>query len=311
MLRWLIVVALSAGAVAHAQKPPAPAPAEDPALAEAKVHFQQGVALFNDENFSAALAEFETAYRLRPSPGVLYNIGLTQKRLFRYGEAIDALERFIKESTDLPAERRAEAEQLIAEMRALMAEVTVHVEPAGAQILLDGRTVGTAPLDKPLGIAAGGHVLEATAEGHKPVRRELMVSAGVPVRLDLRLEAIPKTGKARIVASQPMAEVMVDGRSLGAAPVDVELGPGGHTLEVVAPGYVPYRSELVVAAGQVRTVEVALELPPRQTPVYKKWYLWTPIAVGVAAGLGLGLGLGLTPQPPLEGTLSPGVGRVN
>jgi hypothetical protein len=33
--------------------------------------------------------------------------------------------------------------------------------------------------------------------------------------------------------------------------------------------------------------------PPPKTPVYKRWYLWTPIVIG-AVGLGVGLGLGLT-----------------
>jgi hypothetical protein len=34
--------------------------------------------------------------------------------------------------------------------------------------------------------------------------------------------------------------------------------------------------------------------PHTDTPVYKKWWLWTIVGVGVAAGVGVGLGLGLT-----------------
>jgi hypothetical protein len=291
--------------------PPPQAGGDEAALNEAKIHFQQGVALFNDGNFNAALAEFEQTYRLRKSPGVLYNIGLTQKALFRYADAIESLQRYVAETPNMPPERKAEVEQLTSEMRALLADVTVNVEPAGATVMVDGRTMGTAPLPKALGIAAGNHVLEVVADGYKPTRRELMISAGVPLALNVKLEMIPRTGKVRITASQPLATVIIDGKNYGYAPADVELGAGGHALEVVAPKYAPGRQELVIAAGQTRTVNVQLELPPKKAPLYTKWYLWTPIAAVLAgAAIGLGVGLG-TRQDPLTGTLDPGLGGVN
>jgi cell division septation protein DedD len=40
--------------------------------------------------------------------------------------------------------------------------------------------------------------------------------------------------------------------------------------------------------------EVIVSAPPPRKPIYKRWYLWTPIAIVVAAGIGVGLGLGLT-----------------
>ena len=45
-------------------------------------------AVYNDGDYNTALSEFEAAYKAHPSPGVLYNVGLTQKALFRYPEAI-------------------------------------------------------------------------------------------------------------------------------------------------------------------------------------------------------------------------------
>ena len=96
VLVLLLAPSLSLAQPAPAPAPPAPAPpaAPDPAvLEEAKRHFAQGVALYNDGNYNAALAEFEAAYRVRPSPGVLDNIGLTQKGLVRYNDAIASLGR--------------------------------------------------------------------------------------------------------------------------------------------------------------------------------------------------------------------------
>jgi hypothetical protein len=301
----LIVLPLSASA----QSPPPHAAAEDPALGEAKVHFQQGVALFNDGNFNAALAEFEAAYKIRRSPGVLYNIGLTQKALFRYSEAIASLEKYKAEETKITPERRAEVDQLIVEMRALLADVTMNIEPQGASVLVDGRTMGQAPLGKPLGIAAGSHVVEVVLDGYKPARKELMVSAGVPLTLNFKLELIPKTGKVRVTTMPLLASVKIDNKDLGPAPIDAELALGGHTLEVTAPKFLLHRSELVVAAGQLRTVDVVLDPVPK-SKVYTKWYFWTPLILGLA-GVGVGLGLGLSREGPLVGTLGTGVGQVN
>jgi tetratricopeptide (TPR) repeat protein len=285
---------------------PAPAP-DDPAVAEAKRHFQQAVALYNDGNYSAALAEFEAAQKAHPAPAVLYNIGLTQKALFRYTEAITSLESYLKAEQKLAPEQRKAAEGVIAEMKALLADVTFTIEPAGAQVTVDGRAVGQAPL-APQGIAAGNHTIEVTLEGYKPQKRDLLVTAGVPLALSFKLAIIPKTGKVHIDASQPKALVRVDGQSYGFAPVDVELAGGGHQLEISAPKYNVYTSELVVTAGLARSVDATLT---RTSHVYEKWYFWTPLAA-VAAGAAVGLGVGLTSREgPITGTLNPGAGKVN
>jgi hypothetical protein len=311
MRRIVVLSALCLSAVVRAQTPPPSPPAvQEDELARAKVHFQQGVALYNDGNFGAALAEFDEAYRLHPTPGVLYNIGLTQKSLFRYSEAIDSLERYLRDSTGLAPERRAEVQQLVNEMKALLADVTVEVTPPGANITVDGRTAGQAPLAKPLGLAAGSHTIEASADGFQSLKKELLVTAGVAVAVKLALVAIPKSGKVHITATAPDAMVFIDGKPFGMAPVDAELAAGGHTLEVTSPRHDPSRQELVIAAGQARDVPVTLTAIIPKKRWYEQWYVWTPIAA-VVAGTAIGLGVGLgTRQSPVEGTLAPGVGGV-
>ena len=65
-------------------------------------------------------------------------------------------------------------------------------------------------LPQTYGIAAGNHNLEVSADGYKPQKKEILVSAGQPLTLNFKLEIIPKTGKAHITANQPLSEVRID-----------------------------------------------------------------------------------------------------
>jgi hypothetical protein len=307
----MAVLLVATHGAARAADPPDAGVAEEAPLAEAKHHFQQAVALYNDGNFSAALAEFEATYAAHPTAGVLYNIGLTQKALFRYDDAIHSLLHYLAAAGQLPPERKHEVEQLIAEMRALMADVDLVGLPPGTTVMIDGRTLGTTPLPTQ-SVAAGNHTVEAMADGYVPLKKDITVVAGSPLKLKLALKAIPKTGRVRISVFQKNAHISVDGKLQQAPPIDLELGLGGHQLEVSAPGWATQRTELVVAGGQNRNLDVYLEKPPHRTRVYEKWWFWTlgVIVVGGAA-TAIALPLATTTQPPLQGTLMPFVNKVN
>jgi hypothetical protein len=268
--------------------PPTDAPVSAAKLGEARLHFQQGVALYKDQNFDAALAEFEGAYAISSEPVVLYDLGLTQKALFRYGEAIETLEKYLADSAahgqPVAKARRAEVEKSVAEMKSLLADVTLVVKPPEAAVLVDGRAV-TLGIEGVVKLAAGSHVIEASAPDHVADRRTLTVVAGTPQTVTLTLAPVPRTGHARVQATQLGARVAIDGKDVGPAPVEAELLAGGHTVDVTAPGFAPNRLELVVAVGQSRTVTVTLE-PPRApastTPaVFHRWWFWAAVG-GVA-----------------------------
>jgi hypothetical protein len=276
--------------------PPAAPPSTTPTrtkaeLAEARTHFKRGVNLFEDHDYNGALAEFESAYKLSREPVALYNVGLAQRALFRYVDAIDTLSRYLNNTAMDPkvtARKRAEIETNIHEMRALLAEVLI-VAPANAKdvhLSIDTHEV-TAPLGTPVLLSAGHHVIEASATDYQPARKELEIVAGQNQRVQLAMVEIPKTGTAKVDASVPGTRIRIDGRDVGAVPLTTTLPFGGHQLEAAATGYQIQRSELVIAAGQDRQVYLTLELPPPppSSPVYRKWWFWTAVgAVAVAGG---------------------------
>jgi len=305
MIGRVVIALIVIAATAHAQRPsgkPAATPlhAPDPV----KVHLDQGVALFNDGNYSAALAEFEAAYELDPAPYILNNIGLAQKGLFRYQDAIATLQKFLAASPTLTAEQRKQTERIIAEMQALLSQVTLDVAPAGAQIALDGHPLGTAPLAAPVQVAAGSHTVDVALDGYSSVHREISVAAATPLTVSVALTAVRKVGTVH-VTTVPQGAIVVDGKPLGLGDVRAQLEAGGHTLDVSAPGFEHHREELMLGADQDRLIAVQLDETPRW---YRHWYVWVPVAVVVAGVATTIIVAETTHEGPLQGTL--GLGKA-
>jgi tetratricopeptide (TPR) repeat protein len=97
----------------------------------AKHHFEQGVRLYKNGDYQAALAEFEASYLLFPHAPTLENIGLVQKALYLYPEAIASLQRYLETAKKITPEKSAQTSAFIDAMRALLAEVTLTITPDG------------------------------------------------------------------------------------------------------------------------------------------------------------------------------------
>lgn len=292
--------------------PTKPAPVKPGSeVEEARTHFQQGVALYQTGDYTAALAELEASYRLNPQPFVLKNIGLAQKNLFRYSEAIASFERYLAESKTFTAGDPQQTQQLIVEIRALLVDVSVAVTPDGAEIKIDGRVAGTSPLPRVLQMGTGDHTIEVTAEGHKPHNRHFTVKTGAANELDIKLDPIVTMGKVRIASTVPRSTVSVDGKPVGVTPLEVELEQGGHTVELSAPKHKPGRTDIMVTAGQTQEVTVPLDrdIPPKK-PWYMNRYVWAGAAAVVVGGILIGVTTGGGSEDPVKGTLGTGASGV-
>jgi hypothetical protein len=272
--------------IASAEEP------SDKAKEEAAMRFERGIKLYEAQDYAAALAEFEAAYRLVPRYQVLFNVGVTQKRLFRYNDAVRALRRYLDEGKDkVPADRREQVEKELAEIRALVAEVTVKVDGLPALVDVDGRTMGESPMSGPLLLAAGHHTVRATREGYDEAKKEIDVISGekVEVSLSPKLKTrAPTTAKLTLNSHPAGAEMTIDGKLIGLGPWTGTLQPGGHEVRATLKGYEKAKQEVVLIAGQERAITVELSPPPKW---YKRWYTWViPIVLigGAVAGGVLG-----------------------
>ena len=271
----VIALALLVPAIGRAQSPDA--------VEEASRRFQNGVADFDAGDFRAASAEFERAYELTKRWEVLFNIGVSEKKLFRYREAIDALDRYLREGgSAVPADRRADVIAAEAEIRGLVAEVTVIVEGEPAKIEVDGLVQGATPLAGSLLLTSGHHEI-AARRGDAIAKQEIDVQSGNQVEVRL-VPIAPPTTAHLTVRSHPLgASLTLDDHPLGLAPWVGDVDKGGHTLGATLAGRNRVRQEITVDAGQNR--DYLLELPEPAHPWYKHWYVLAALGAIVVGGV--------------------------
>lgn len=272
------------------------------AIAEARAHFDRGLTLLNAQNYEGALAEFERSYALNPRPSVLYNIAVTLQALHRYPEAARALERYLQEATNVQPARRAEIEQVLSQLRSLIARVNITVDPAGATVRVDGTVVGTAPLARPVEVGPGRHVIEAVVQGRPPVQEEFTIASGEERSIHLRVapaEAQPSStsvqpatesapsapsARLRVRVTPPDAVVELDGRPIAVGRV-VETTAGSHSLVVRARGRATWRGIVGLEPDNQREVTVRLVEVSGLPPGFFYAGIATTAALGLAAAV--------------------------
>ncbi|HEX6275451.1 MAG TPA: tetratricopeptide repeat protein, partial [Polyangiaceae bacterium] len=131
LLSALLVLQTLAGSV-HAE--------ERSAKAQAREHFQTGLALVRKGYIEQAVEAFENAYRTSPRYAVLYNLGQAYAMLGRSTEAVQAFERYLNEGGNkIAPARRDEVLDLIEQQKARSGRAEFDIHPAGAETFIDGR----------------------------------------------------------------------------------------------------------------------------------------------------------------------------
>lgn len=165
------------------------ATASSAAVDEAGKRFQNGVSLYRDGSFDAALAEFSRAYELQPDYRVLYNIGQVQAERSDYVAAVTVFRRYLEEgASDIPRQRRSDVESEIARLEGRVATLQIEANVPGAEIWVDGMSQGKLPREKVL-VNAGIRRIAIKKVGFKPAEETLTLTGGETRKLKVSLEA--------------------------------------------------------------------------------------------------------------------------
>jgi tetratricopeptide (TPR) repeat protein len=160
----------------------------DHSVAEARLHFDRGVALYGQGSLDAALAEFTRAHDLTRDYRLLYNIAQVQAERHDYARAIGLLTEYLQRgSSGLSRERRAEVEAELSQMGQRVAELWVTADVAGAEVWVGQHLIGQLPLTSPIRMNAGPSTIRVVKPGYEVIVHELVLAGGDRPRLELRL----------------------------------------------------------------------------------------------------------------------------
>lgn len=144
---------------------------------------------------------------------------------------------------------------LVAPAEAADAILKVRSNVQGAEVMLDGKVLGQAPLTTY--VAPGVHQLRVTADRHDPFVRRIEVGDGKTLEVSATLA--PGRGSAEWVGPAG-ARLYVDGQPRGLLPTRLpDLAVGTHTWRVEAPKYEPAEGSVEFVEGKNYYFDVRLE----------------------------------------------------
>jgi hypothetical protein len=285
---------------AHAQRKHADAGAEVPKTEASQVK-SAADALMDQDRYADALALYERAYELSNDPALLYNQGRAYEALGDYPAALSKLDLFER---DAPAAVRARVpglHDLITDLRGRIATLVVRTNAPGARLLVRQKDEGAVNGEKRLAMRAGTARIEVDAEGYERFSREVELAGGATVEVDARLVS-KKREAVVMVRTSPNADLQLDGKPLGRAPLQIRAAPGAHELVARVDGYHDERVPMTLALGEHRDVDLHM----RSTPgIASKWWFWTGIGVVVLGGAATAYAL-TTEKPHGSGSFNPG-----
>lgn len=235
----LLLASLILPMPALAQAPASPETRASPeALKEGREHFTRGLVLYREGNFGGAQAEFQRAYDTAPSFRILFNLGQATFELGDYAGAMTAFERYLGEGGDkVPAARRAEVVKSLHDLEGRIGRVDLSTNVPGAEVSVDGVSVGTTPLSGPVSVSVGRRSITASLAGRVPVTKTIDVAGGDRTGLTFELlapepapAALPPAAPAPVVAPEPVGPEPVrpePARRRSMTPVWVGVGTTG------------------------------------------------------------------------------------
>jgi PEGA domain len=201
-----------------------------------------GVHLMDQGDDKGALAKFEEAFRLFPSPKILFNMGRAHFALHEEVEALTAFERFLDESPYAPKESREEAERVITQLRPRLSYLDLQVDDNDSKISVDGREVGTAPLARPVIVTPGPHEVRVEKTGLVSSTQTVSPVPGQKLRMVVRLSAAVETAPPPVTAAaSPTGPALAAASPAGSSNVTVVVNaapsaeaPQGHSWHTTA-----------------------------------------------------------------------------
>ncbi|HYP90726.1 MAG TPA: PEGA domain-containing protein [Polyangiaceae bacterium] len=247
-----------------------PAPVDK--RAEAERHFQRGLELASQAAWDAALAEFLTSRELFPTRSATRNAAIAQRQLGRHAESYELYQLLLREfSSGIPADQLASIRRELADARAHTAEIVIDSREPGVHVALDGRALGSTPLNGSVRVNAGTHRVRLSKDGFESSEETFTIAIGMKRVVLAQPQALSNTGRLVVQeANGRKLGVFVDGSLVGTTPWSAAVSSGSHIVQLkgddglgTAPGSASVRtSDTLVLSLRAVPLDASLRVEP-------------------------------------------------
>jgi tetratricopeptide (TPR) repeat protein len=195
-----LVALLTSAHAAHAEgagdAKSAPGSGAAKPLERARVRYREGVEAYKEGHFRDAIDLFLEADQLAPSAALSFNIGAAYEKLGEPAAALRWYRDYLRRAPD--ASDRTQVEALVSGFEHTLQsngvqQVTVSSTPPGAELVVDGQSVGVTPFT--VEIAPGSHAVRLLLAGRAPASRTVDLPADHAIDVDVELgpEELPQS----------------------------------------------------------------------------------------------------------------------
>jgi hypothetical protein len=147
-------------------------------------------------NDRAALEELQRAYGIARSPRAAAQLGFAEQALGLWPRAEVHVREALAASGDKWIRKNRETvEQALTTIRTHIGRVQIDGGQPGAQVTVNGESVGSMPLADAVSVTTGPVDIEVRAAGYAPVLKTITVGAGEYARVPFTLERVGQPGR--------------------------------------------------------------------------------------------------------------------
>jgi len=237
---------------------------------------KEGDSKFSARDYAGALKAYRAAHAIMQVPSTGLPLAKAQIEEGQLVEARDTLLQVVRhpKSATEPkafAKAREEAEELSQKLLPRIPSLVIVVMGAPSDavtVTVDGAAIPSAALSAPRKVNPGSHTLTASASGFQTASTTIKVAEGATEKAKLNLvpgkdgpgKAVPTApvkggGKIRVESATREGNVFVDGRAVGATPLEIPVTAGDHKVEIEYPGGTHEEKKMTIEAGKTERVE--------------------------------------------------------
>jgi len=273
---------------AHAANPKNP-------TAEAKTLARDGLKLARGKNFKSAAQRFEAAFRLDPRAIYAHNLARSLEELGELTKAFDFFSQALRLDGEYTyaAEGRRKIGVLENRLKKTHGRVRITSTPAEVSLtLVETGGIKTQHLRSPhlRWVKPGPLTIQADKLGFEESIKVIEITLGRTIAVTVTLKPIPKKGYLDVSSNQDGAQVSVDGKTIGRAPIKgMLLEAGNHRVTIHHEGKTILERDIVIVPDKTFTVSHNLSELDLNQPNHD----WLPTSLWITGGVLCAASIGL------------------